>query len=180
MYVQALRTSVFALCPSGAGPNSIRLWEALGFGAIPVILADTLHLPGDAELWQQAALRLPETAEAVAALPQRLAALRQEPERLAAMQAAGRQLWQRYGPHDFVADLNDFLADPDGWLHSQMQPAITAAGAPPTAAAKAPCLSVLMPCRNAGPFLEEAIDSVLARAGSKSVTGVLPGAVSMG
>ncbi len=74
-YASNLQRSVFALCPSGSGPNSIRLWEALCFGAIPVILADHLWLPGNAELWQQAALFVPETEEAVAALPGRLEAL---------------------------------------------------------------------------------------------------------
>jgi hypothetical protein len=92
-YAAALQQSVFALCPSGSGPNSIRLWEALGYGAIPVILADTLRLPGDPALWHQAALRVPETAQAVAALPARLEELRAEPARLATMQAAGQRLW---------------------------------------------------------------------------------------
>lgn len=115
-YVNTLQQSLFALCPSGSGPNSIRLWEALGFGAIPVILADTLALPGDQELWQQAALVVPETPQALAGLPAQLEALRSEPSRLAAMQAAGQQLWQRYGLPDFVADLRSFLTDPDAAL----------------------------------------------------------------
>ena len=29
------------------------------------------------------------------------------------MQAAGQQLWQRYGLPTFVADLREFLEDPD-------------------------------------------------------------------
>jgi hypothetical protein len=118
-YVAALRGSCFALCPAGAGPNSIRLWEALGYGAIPVILSESLRLPGDGALWEQAALFVPERAGAVAALPQALQTLRGEPERLAAMQAAGRRLWRRYGPECFVADVIDFLADPDAVLRRQ-------------------------------------------------------------
>jgi hypothetical protein len=107
-----VQRSVFALCPSGSGPNAIRLWEALGYGAIPVILADHLWLPGDAELWQQAALFVPETEEAVAALPGRLEALAADLPRLQAMQAAGQQLWQRYGLPGFVPDVRAFLRDP--------------------------------------------------------------------
>ena len=130
-YVATLQHSCFALCPAGTGPNSIRLWEALGFGAIPVILADALALPGPATLWEEAALLVPERAEAVAALPERLERLRQEPARLAAMQAAGRILWARYGPPalqgegsaqegaSFVADVCDFLRDPDGVLRQR-------------------------------------------------------------
>ena len=117
-YAKALQQSVFALCPSGSGPNSIRLWEALGYGAIPVILADTLRLPGDPDLWHQAVLRVPETAQAVAALPSQLEALRAEPALLAAMQAAGQQLWQRYGLPNFVADLQQWQGDLDAYLLS--------------------------------------------------------------
>ena len=120
-YAETLQQSVFALCPSGSGPNSIRLWEALGYGAIPVILANTLALPGDPALWRQATLRVPETAEAVAALPAQLAALRQQPERLVAMQTAGQQLWQRYGLPDGVVDVRGFLHDPDAALLAAAQ-----------------------------------------------------------
>ena len=34
-YANTLQRNVFALCPSGSGPNAIRLWEALGYGAHP-------------------------------------------------------------------------------------------------------------------------------------------------
>ena len=44
-YNEILLNSDFSLCPSGSGPNSIRLWESLACGTIPVILADTLDLP---------------------------------------------------------------------------------------------------------------------------------------
>jgi hypothetical protein len=44
-YKNNLFESKFTLCPSGTGPNSIRLWEALSFGCIPVILSDSLILP---------------------------------------------------------------------------------------------------------------------------------------
>jgi len=47
------------LCPSGSGPNSIRLWESLAAGAIPVVLADTLELPAH-PLWKDAVVFLPE------------------------------------------------------------------------------------------------------------------------
>lgn len=111
-YATTLQRSCFALCPSGSGPNSIRLWEALGYGAIPVILSDQLQLPGPAELWEAAALMVPETQAAVAALPSQLEALAADPERLLAMQQAGQELWHRYGLPGFVGDVVDFLRDP--------------------------------------------------------------------
>jgi hypothetical protein len=88
-YATTLQRSIFALCPSGSGPNSIRLWEALGYGYIPVILSDQLQLPGPVELWQAAALMVPETKAAVAALPSQLESLASDPQRLLAMQQAG-------------------------------------------------------------------------------------------
>jgi hypothetical protein len=44
-YKLLLNESKFSLCPSGTGPNSIRIWEAISYGSIPVILADNLVLP---------------------------------------------------------------------------------------------------------------------------------------
>lgn len=44
-YNQVLSDSVFSLCPEGAGPNTLRIWESLAVGAIPVIMADTWQLP---------------------------------------------------------------------------------------------------------------------------------------
>lgn len=104
-FQEALSRSVFALCPSGSGPNSIRLWEALGAGAIPVILSDDLVLPGDPRLWAEGAVFCAETPEAVAGLPDRLASLASNETRLSALRAAGRQLWDLYGPDGFVTDL---------------------------------------------------------------------------
>ncbi len=43
-YIDVMQESVFCLCPSGSGPNSIRLWEAIEFGCIPVVLSDELEL----------------------------------------------------------------------------------------------------------------------------------------
>lgn len=59
-YNQLLIDSRFSLCPSGSGPNSIRLWESLAVGSIPVLLADTLDLPKH-ELWENAIIRIPES-----------------------------------------------------------------------------------------------------------------------
>lgn len=115
-----LRQSLFALCPSGTGPNSIRLWEALGAGAIPVILSDRFAPPGDPALWATATVTCPEDRAALRALPDRLAALAAEPVRLAAMRAAGRAIWHRYGPAGFVPDIEELLcrraAEPEPWL----------------------------------------------------------------
>jgi hypothetical protein len=92
-YAATLQSSCFALCPSGSGPNSIRLWEALGYGAIPVILSDQLQLPGSSALWKAAAVLVPETQAAVAGLPEQLEALASDHQRLTMMQQSGQQLF---------------------------------------------------------------------------------------
>ena len=38
-YNEVLSDSVFSLCPEGAGPNTLRIWESLAVGAIPVVIA---------------------------------------------------------------------------------------------------------------------------------------------
>lgn len=53
-YLLAIKHSHFTFCPSGTGPNSIRIYESLCLGSIPVILTNSLFLPGDLELWNKA------------------------------------------------------------------------------------------------------------------------------
>lgn len=65
-YNRLLSQSLFSLCPSGAGPNTLRLWESLGSGAIPVVLSDRYEFPRlermglNSDMWQQAVINLPE------------------------------------------------------------------------------------------------------------------------
>mgnify|MGYP003627306994 CR=1 FL=1 len=60
-YQKALSRSRFALCPSGTGPAVIRLLEALGSGAIPVILSDAMMLPTLSGVnWEDCCVKIPE------------------------------------------------------------------------------------------------------------------------
>ena len=45
MYKHTLKNSKFVLCPLGTGPSTIRIWEALSSGSIPIIISDNLKLP---------------------------------------------------------------------------------------------------------------------------------------
>jgi glycosyltransferase involved in cell wall biosynthesis len=58
-YMSVMADSRWALCPGGSGPSSIRFWEALALGSIPVLLSDTMDLPVH-ELWEDAIVRVPE------------------------------------------------------------------------------------------------------------------------
>jgi len=96
-----LARSLFALCPSGSGPNSIRLWEALASGAIPVLISDTYLPPGDLREWEEAVVFCDETRDAIAALPSQLEAIAADPQRLARMREGCRRLARKFGPENF-------------------------------------------------------------------------------
>ncbi len=104
-FSQVMKDSVFALCPSGSGPNSIRLWEAIGMGAIPVVLADTYAPPGDPELWRAAAVFCKETPDAVRALPDRLEEIAKDKNLIRQKRKLLKQLWLLYGPDTFIYDI---------------------------------------------------------------------------
>ena len=50
------------LCPAGAGPNTLRLWESLAVGSVPVLLGPTPRLPEGGTLppidWEAIVLRV--------------------------------------------------------------------------------------------------------------------------
>lgn len=100
----------FALCPSGTGPNSIRLWEAIASGAIPVVLADTYKAPGSQFIWNEAVVTCGEDRESIRALPERLEALLADEESLERRKVALKMLSTRYGRSNFVPDVLSFLA----------------------------------------------------------------------
>ena len=104
-YIDSLSRSLFCLCPSGIGPNTIRLWEAIGSGSIPIILSDRFRPPGPRELWDQAVFVLPDTAEGVLAIPQRTLQWAADSQLMASKRAGLRLLWQRYGPDNFITDI---------------------------------------------------------------------------
>nr|WP_259737254.1 exostosin family protein [Synechococcus sp. CS-1329] len=108
-YIDSLRRSVFCLCPSGTGPNTIRLWEAIGSGAIPIILSDTFRPPGPRQLWDDAVFLLPDNAQGVMAIPQLAKQWAADPELLAAKRAGLRRLWQRYSPDTFITDIIELI-----------------------------------------------------------------------
>jgi hypothetical protein len=43
-YIMLLQNSKYTLCPSGTGVNSIRFFEALSYGSVPILLADTIKM----------------------------------------------------------------------------------------------------------------------------------------
>lgn len=104
-FVSILKKSVFSLCPSGSGPNTIRLWESIGFGSIPVILSDYHRLPGDIKLWNKSAIIFDEIESNISKLPALLKELAEDNERIESMRSGLRIIWAKYGPQNFVYDI---------------------------------------------------------------------------
>lgn len=44
-YENILSRSRFSLCPRGSNPNSVRFWESLAAGSIPILISDNYKLP---------------------------------------------------------------------------------------------------------------------------------------
>ncbi|MBE9172107.1 exostosin family protein [Cyanobium sp. LEGE 06143] len=109
-YIESLQRSLFVICPSGTGPNTIRLWEALASGAIPIVLADTWRPPGPRELWEEAVFFLPDTPQGVMTIPRLAAEWARAVPLLERKRAAMARLWQRYGPDGFIGDIEALWA----------------------------------------------------------------------
>lgn len=82
-YNALLSDSVFSLCPAGTGPNTLRLWESLAAGAVPVLLGPAPRLPAGGTLapidWDAIVLRVADGQ--IAELPRILAGIPLEERR---------------------------------------------------------------------------------------------------
>lgn len=58
-FKNVLARSRFSLCPRGFAPNSIRFWESLQAGAIPILISDTALLPEGFD-WNSCCIRVSE------------------------------------------------------------------------------------------------------------------------
>lgn len=58
-YKDILSRSRFSLCPRGTGPSTIRFWESLQAGAIPIVISDAMHYPEGFD-WDSCVIKVPE------------------------------------------------------------------------------------------------------------------------
>lgn len=76
-YNAVLSDSVFSLCPAGAGANTLRLWESLAVGAVPVLFDRAPRMPEGGTLepidWDSIVVRVAD--ERIGDLPRILRAL---------------------------------------------------------------------------------------------------------
>jgi hypothetical protein len=60
-YREEMRASTFCLCPRGWSPWTLRAYQALMVGCIPVIIADEIEFPYENSFdWRQVSIKIPE------------------------------------------------------------------------------------------------------------------------
>ena len=89
-YADLLTNSKFVLCPQGAGPSSIRLFEVMKAGRVPVIISDNLVYP-KGPAWDKFAVIVPESR--IADIP---AILEQQEPQWPEKARLARQAWEEF------------------------------------------------------------------------------------
>ena len=62
LYTKDLGNTKIALCPRGTGPSTIRFWESMAMGCVPMLISDTVKLPLSRTLveWRDGCIIVPE------------------------------------------------------------------------------------------------------------------------
>jgi hypothetical protein len=89
-YVRAFHQSRFILCPRGRGASSIRLYETLRMGRVPVIISDQ-WVPPDGPDWDAFSIRVDESN--IFAIP---SLLETYADRAAVMGMKARMVWETW------------------------------------------------------------------------------------
>jgi len=104
-YTSIMLRSIFAICPPGTGANSIRLWEAIDYGCIPVLISNDLILPGPIELWKDAIVIISDDLVSISSIPQILENLAKDRNLMQAKLDALASIKIAYGRETFVTDI---------------------------------------------------------------------------
>ncbi|MDB4223118.1 glycosyltransferase family 47 protein [Granulosicoccus sp.] len=115
-YINSVAGSKFVLCPRGIGPSSLRLYETLEAGRVPVIISDEWVAPKHID-WNFA-VRIPEWE--ISAIPTRLRELENEWEDRS---TAARAAWESaYAPNQmfntFATSLENISRSANLPIHS--------------------------------------------------------------
>jgi exostosin family protein len=105
-YAEVMRRSKFVLCPRGSGTSSIRLFETLRAGRVPIIISDQWVAPEGPD-WSSCSLRVRErNIDGIAELLSSI-----EP-RWPEMASAARQMWNEWFSDEVLFDrMGDALDD---------------------------------------------------------------------
>ncbi len=102
-YQDVLARSRFSLCPRGTGASTLRFWESLQAGAIPVIIADDMQLPTNFD-WNLCTLQIPE--KNINQLEQFLSKISQEREN--AMRKQCLEAYALFSGNNFVKIVRNY------------------------------------------------------------------------
>lgn len=89
-YADVIASAPFALCPRGRGPGSVRLFEVMQMGRVPVIISDEWVYPERVD-WRSCSISVPE--KAVESIPEVLGDFLSQAD---AMGQRARQEWEKY------------------------------------------------------------------------------------
>jgi hypothetical protein len=102
-YQDILLRSRFALCPRGTGASTIRFWESLQAGAIPVLISDEMRLP-DYFDWEKCIIRIAE--KDISQIPTVLESISLEQE--TKMQAACLKAYAQFSEENFIGPILNY------------------------------------------------------------------------
>lgn len=116
LYIDTMGESKFILCPRGIGPASLRLYETIEAGRVPVVISDEWVEPPQID-WSFA-VRIPE--QDIAHIPSILANIESEWQDRA---SAARAAWENtYAPHTIF---NTFADSIGNIIHHQPTPSFS-------------------------------------------------------
>ncbi len=104
-YQDVLSRSRFSLCPRGTGPSTVRFWESLQAGAIPVLISDATALPTNFD-WERCVIRIAETD--VMRIPAVIASISEKKE--AAMREACFEAYEAFSGPNFISAIRNHYA----------------------------------------------------------------------
>lgn len=105
-YQNILARSRFSLCPRGTGASTIRFWESLQAGAIPVLISDAMRLPKGWD-WYQTIVRIAEND--AANWPEIVEEIASENEHL--MRKSCLAAYNRFSGNNLVSNIRLFFGD---------------------------------------------------------------------
>ena len=102
-YQDILGRSRYSLCPKGFGPSTLRFWESLQAGAIPILIADDLWLPEGPD-WDACIIRIAENE--IDQINDIIQSISQEEEE--AMRANCLKAYEYFAGDNFVRPIRDY------------------------------------------------------------------------
>jgi len=89
-YAETCKRSKFILCPRGISPSSVRLFETMKTGRMPVILSDA-WVPPEGPEWESFSVRIPESQ--ISQIPRRLELLEPQARKMGDRARAAWEAW---------------------------------------------------------------------------------------